>query len=221
MARRTRVGIFGGTFDPPHLGHIAAAREVAEAVDLERVLWVPASIPPHKRSRSLTQAAVRRRMVEAAVACDPRFELCDLELERGGVSYTVDTLRSLGTVHPEWRLVLIVGADLVAGMSRWKEPDAVAELAELVVMSRGGEVPGPDCRGRVVAVSRVEVSSSRVRGRVRERKAVRDMVGTHIMSIIESEGLYRQPRRPRVGAHGQRIQEGRVSSVEDDPGQAE
>lgn len=127
-------------------------------------------------------------MVEAAVESDPRFELCDLELERGGVSYTVDTLRSLKADHPEWSLVLIVGADLVAGMSAWKEPDAIARLAERIVMSRG-ELPGH--RGRVVAVPRVDVSSSRVRRRVRERKAVRDMVETRVMSIIESEGLYR------------------------------
>jgi len=218
MARRARVGIFGGTFDPPHLGHVVAAREVADAVDLERVLWVPAAIPPHKRHRSLTRAIVRRRMVEAAIGHDPRFELCDLELERGGVSYTVDTLRSLKAAHPEWSLVLIVGADLVAGMSAWKEPDAVAGLAELVVMSRGGQAPGSDCRGRVVPVTRLDVSSSRVRKRVRGRRAVRDMVGTHILSIIESEGLYRQPNRAKVGADGQRIQEDRVSSGEGDPG---
>lgn len=197
------------------------AREVADAVELERVLWVPASIPPHKRHRRLTPADVRRRMVEAAIGRDPRFQLCDLELERGGVSYTVDTLRSLKAAHPEWSLVLIVGADLLAGMPAWKEPEAVAELAELVVMSRGGRAPGSDWRGRVVPVSRVDVSSSRVRERVRGRRAVRDMVGTHIMAIIESEGLYRQPGRPGVGADGHGIQGGRVSSVEGDPGQSE
>lgn len=197
------------------------AREVADAVGLERVLWVPASIPPHKRHRRLTPAAVRRRMVEAAIGRDPRFRLCDLELERGGVSYTVDTLRSLKAANPEWSLVLIVGADLLAGMSAWKEPEAVAELAELVVMSRGGEAPGSACRGSVVPVSRIDVSSSRVRDRVRERRAVRDMVGSHIMSIIESEGLYRQPGRPSVGADGHGIQEDRVSSVEGGTGQAE
>lgn len=202
MAGRPRVGIFGGTFDPPHVGHIVAAREVAEAVELERVLWVPASIPPHKKHRVLTPGAVRRRMVEAAVESDPRFELCDVELERGGVSYTVDTLRILGAEHPEWSLVLIVGADLVAGMSGWKEPEAIARLAELVVMSRGE----PDQRGRVVAVTRVDVSSSRVRRRVRERKAVRDMVGTRVMSIIESEGLYRDPGGPDVSRQGRPVQ---------------
>ena len=137
------------------------------------------------------------------------------------MSYTVDTLRSLKAANPEWSLVLIVGADLLAGMSAWKEPEAVAELAELVVMSRGGEAPGSDWRGRVVTVSRVDISSSGIREGVRRRRAVRDMVGTHIMSIIESEGLYRQPGRPSLGADGHEIQEGRVSSVAGDPGQAE
>ena len=205
MDGRPRVGVFGGTFDPPHLGHVVVAGEVVEAVGLDRLLWVPASVAPHKKSRPVTAAGVRRRMVEAAIRDDPRFELCDLELERGGVSYTVDTLRTLRATHPGWSLALVVGADLLTGFSSWKEPAAIAELAELVVMSRAGAEPadggpGPGIRTRIVPVSAVEISSSRVRDRVSRGLAVRDMVAPRVISIIESERLYRaNPARTARG----------------------
>lgn len=192
-----RIGVFGGTFDPPHLGHAIVAGEVADALALDRLLWVPASIPPHKTGRTITPGAVRRRLVEAAVAHDPRFELCDLELERGGVSYTVDTLRRLKADHPGWSLSLVLGSDLAAGLSSWKEPRSVLELAELVVISRpgtgagpGGDVPAAGCV-RTVQVTPVDISSSKVRERVRQRLSVRDMVSPAVLAVIETEGLYR------------------------------
>lgn len=192
-----RIGVFGGTFDPPHLGHATVAGEVADALALDRLLWVPASIPPHKTGRTITPGAVRRRLVEAAVAHDPRFELCDLELERGGVSYTVDTLRRLKADHPGWSLSLVLGSDLAEGLSSWKAPRSVLELAELVVISRpgtgagsDGDVPAAGCV-RTVQVTPVDISSSKVRERVRQRLSVRDMVSPAVLAVIETEGLYR------------------------------
>ena len=196
-AHSSRVGIFGGTFDPPHLGHAIVAGEVADALPLDRVLWVPAAVPPHKAGRAITPGAVRGRLVEAAVAHDPRFELCDLELERGGVSYTVDTLRRLRADHPGWSMSLVLGSDLVEGLRSWKEPRAILELAGLVVISRVGSgvaaVPEVTAaRGvRAVQVTPVDVSSSKVRDRVRRRLSVRDMVSPPVLAIIEREGLYR------------------------------
>ena len=191
-----RVGVFGGTFDPPHLGHAIIAGEVADALALDRLLWVPASIPPHKTGRRITPGTVRRRLVEAAVAYDPRFELCDLELERGGVSYTVDTLQRLRTDHPRWSLSLVLGSDLLGGFRSWREPEVVLGLAELVVISRSGNVaagagdPAAD-RFRAVQVTPVDISSSKVRERVRRRLSVRDMVSPPVLAVIEREGLYR------------------------------
>ena len=192
-----RIGVFGGTFDPPHLGHAIAARDVADALALDRVLWVPAAIPPHKTGRTITPGVVRRRLVEAAVADDPRFELCDLELERGGVSYTVDTLRRLKADHPRAALSLVLGSDLATRIGSWKEPGAVVELARPVVVLRAGAEP-VEAGGRAVAagmravrVTPVDVSSSGVRDRVRRRLAVCDMVSPAVMAIIEREGLYR------------------------------
>ena len=201
-----RVGVFGGTFDPPHIGHAIVATEVLEAAGLDRVLWVPVSIPPHKAHRMVSAGGMRRRLVDAAIQEDPRFELCDLELERGGVSYTVDTLRKLKADHPDWSLSLIVGADLFGGFASWKEPEAIAELAEIIVISRPGvDVPGEGDGGlsfRTVPVTPVEVSSSRVRSRVGRNLAVRDMVAPTVLTIIEGEGLYREsapgPQQGRV-----------------------
>jgi nicotinate-nucleotide adenylyltransferase len=206
-----RVGVFGGTFDPPHRGHAVVAGEVVEAVGLDRMLWVPASIPPHKTGWPVTSAEVRSRMVGATIRNDPGFELCALELERGGVSYTVDTLRALKAAHPEWSLVLVIGEDLLAGFSAWKEPNAILELAEVVAISRAGTATGGlsaevDFPVRIVPVTPVDISSTRIRERIRRRKSVRAMVVTRVMSIIESERLY-QAHRPRSGGRPKKPEE--------------
>lgn len=192
-----RVGVFGGTFDPPHIGHAIVAREVLEKARLSRVLWVPVSIAPHKAARTITAGAIRRRLVAAAIREEPRFELCDLELERGGVSYTVDTLRKLKEHHPDWSLSLILGADLFSRFDRWKEPQEIADLAEVIVVTRPGN-DGPHAGDggvsfRTIPVTAVATSSSRVRGRVGRNLSVRDMVAPAVLTIIESEGLYGAP----------------------------
>ena len=195
MADRRRVGVFGGTFDPPHRGHSIVAAEVMEALKLDRLLWVPAGIPPHKQRHPVTPAEVRRRMVAAAIADHPGFELCDLELEREGVSYTADTLRQFRVAHPGWSLYLLLGADVLAGFASWKDPDAIRRMAELVAISRGGTAmpPGSEVHTgvRIVRVTPVDISSSDIRTRVAGGKAVSTMVAARVLSIIQSERLYR------------------------------
>lgn len=193
---RRRIGIFGGTFDPPHLGHILVAAEVAEAAQLDRVLWVPAAVPPHKVGRTITRGSLRRRLVAAAIEDHPGFALCDLELKRGGMSYTVDTLREIKAQHPEWALSLVMGTDLFAGFRKWKEPEAIVELAELIVICRPGADPPRQAErmgARTVHVTPVHISSSVVRDRVGRRLAVTDMVTPAVLAIIEEEGLYGAP----------------------------
>ncbi len=206
MADRQRVGVFGGTFDPPHRGHSIVAAEVMEALRLDRLLWVPAGVPPHKRGRPVAPADVRRRMVAAAIADHPGFELCDLELEREGVSYTVDTLRQLRSAHPRWSLFLILGADLLEGFAAWKEPDAIRKEAQLAAISRDA-VGIPPGRGvpagvRSVRVTPVDISSSEIRRRVAGGMAVSTMVATQVLSIIDSERLYRTSRPHGQGRRG-------------------
>lgn len=204
MGGGLRIGVFGGAFDPPHVGHLAVARAAAEGASLDRVLWVPAAVPPHKRDRSLAPSESRRRMVEAAIRDDPRFKLCDLELRRGGPSYTVDTLRALKAARPDWRLFLIVGADLLAGFPSWKSAAAVLEAAELVAVVREGATPAEGSaapadgsaklklRPRFVPMLPVAVSSSEVRKRVADGKSHSAMLPSQVASIIEREGLYRR-----------------------------
>ena len=175
-----------------------------EALSLDRLLWVPAGIPPHKQGRPVTPAEVRRRMVAAAIADHPGFELCELELERGGVSYTTDTLRQLKASHPGWSLYLVLGADVLAGFASWKDPDAIRRMAELVAISRSGTAmpPGSEVHTgvRIVRVTPVDISSSDIRRRVAGGKAVSTMVAAHVMSIIESERLYRTSHPRGSGA---------------------
>ena len=201
-----RVGLFGGTFDPPHLGHASAVAQVADRLRLDRVLWIPAAAAPHKSGRPAAPGPARRRMVAAATRADPRFRLCDLELERGGVSYTVDTLRAITERHPEWSLWLLLGTDLADGFRSWKEPDVVARLAQVVAVPRPGSPQAPVPRPGspqasvrpfpTVHVTPVDLSSSRIRDRVERGLPVGNMVSPAVLTIIEDEGLYHRSSAP-------------------------
>src|ERR1017187_10371017 len=159
-----RIGIFGGTFDPPHVGHFLAASDAYEALGLDRVLFVPAAGQPLK-SAIMASPADRLAMVELLVGDDPRFAAEPIEIERGGLSFTVDTLRAL---HDRWKsdgalaLVLLLGADAAATLPQWREPAAVASLAEVVVLRRlsPGGAESPPARGRAIDTRCVDVSST-------------------------------------------------------------
>jgi nicotinate-nucleotide adenylyltransferase len=185
-----RLGIFGGTFDPPHMGHLVVAQEVHFRLRLDRVLWVPAGIPPHKRDQPITPGTVRLELVRAAIAGDDRFEASDLEVRRGGVSYTVDTLRELRQARPEDELFLIVGADQLTELDSWREPDEIRRLATLVGFGREGEDPDEVAGVKVVSVPRMDVSSTEVRRRVGAGEPVRYLVRRGVSAVIEREGLY-------------------------------
>lgn len=193
-----RIGVFGGTFDPLHVGHLVAAQEVMEAMELDRVLLVPAAHPPHKGSKGLTPGAERVRMVREAVADDTRFDVCDLEVKRGGVSWTVDTLRELRRTHGDDRLYLVLGADQWHTFGTWRDPEEVARLATVVVMTREGVGASKDMGLGVaplpppaeVAVPRIDISSTDIRRRVREGRSIRYLVPEAVRRIIKAEKLY-------------------------------
>lgn len=179
------------------------AADVADALDLDAMLWIPAADPPHKRDAETAPARIRLRMVRAAVAADPRFGASDLELRRPGPSYTVDTLTELRSEHgPDAELFLVMGIDQYRAFESWRRPDEIRELATLVVMDRGGEAVDPAATvgssgsgedGGVVrvAVRRVDVSSTQVRHRVERGEPVDDLVPPAVARIIEDERLYR------------------------------
>ena len=194
-----RLGLFGGTFDPPHVGHVTVAADVADALALDVVLWMPAATSPFKADERATDPALRLEMCRAAAAVDPRFRVRDDEIRRGGVSYTVDTLRRLrGEVGPRVRLYLILGADQLASFGEWKDPAEILRLATPAVMDRAGSEAGevaPDLPGMEravhVPVRRVDVSSTRVRERVAAGDDVGELVPGGVLEIIRREGLYR------------------------------
>lgn len=172
------------------------AQEVAEGAGLDRVLWVPAGIPPHKQADAITPGVIRGEMVRAALEGNPRFEFSDAELGRSGLSYTVDTLRLLNESRPNDTLALIVGADQLAGFHRWRQPEAIRGFAELLAVSRDGDLPlavegFPELRVRAVQVTRIDISASLIRHRIAHGKSVRYMVPSAVSSIIEREQLYR------------------------------
>lgn len=186
-----KIGVFGGTFDPPHVGHLIVATEAAERLGLDRVLLVPASIPPHKRHRSTTDPALRLEMVRAAVTDDPLLEVSTIELDREGASYTVDTLRALKEEHAEAELFLLIGADQWAEFDTWRSGDEVRRLATICVLERQGESGAVEGDVVHVPVTRIDLSSSWIRARVARGLSIRHMVSDRVLLIVSRAGLYR------------------------------
>jgi nicotinate-nucleotide adenylyltransferase len=190
-----RTGVFGGTFDPPHLGHLIVAQDVAEALELDRLLMVPAAAPPLNSDAEPAPAELRALMLAGALGDDPRLEMSRIELDRGGLSYTVDTLTSLAADHPEDELFLAIGVDQLRAFSTWRAPAEIARLARIVVMAREGAEPDGEGAGvgmayETVAVTRVDVSSTEIRRRVREGRSIRYWVPEAVRRIIDDERLY-------------------------------
>ena len=196
-ARGLRVGVLGGTFDPLHLGHLIVAHDVAEGLGLDRVLLVIAARPPHK-SQALAPAELRLEMLEAALAHDPVLVASDIEVRRAGPSYTIDTLREIRARYPEAELVLVIGTDQWREFKGWKDPQGIAQMATIAVMTREGEDPtaidpGVSVTSHVVPVTRIDVSATDVRERARQGRSIRHMVPEAVYRIIEREELYSLP----------------------------
>jgi nicotinate-nucleotide adenylyltransferase len=190
-----KIGIFGGSFNPPHIGHLIAADSVLEQLRLDKVLFIPASIPPHKKAERILDAHHRLLMVEYAIRDNPRFELSDLEIQRGGLSYTVDTLRTIAETMPGANLHLLLGSDMLMDFPAWRSPDEILVLAELVALTRPGfPIPAlpPQIRKEVLEarIPEIGISSSEIRRRVREKKSIRYLVPPEVHAYIEMHRLY-------------------------------
>jgi nicotinate-nucleotide adenylyltransferase len=218
------MGVLGGTFNPPHVGHLALARYALDALGLERVVLMPANRSPHKPAEDDPGPGHRLRMCRLAIESDREnspggaggLAACDLEVKRGGVSYTVDTLRALHAARPNAQFTLIVGADVALTLPSWREPLRLLELADLGVALRGGT--GPDeVRGALAALTdrraagrapsdrvqerrigflempAIDVSSSAVRDRVKHGEGIDELVGAAVASYIAEHRLYRTP----------------------------
>lgn len=188
-----RIGIFGGTFDPPHVGHLVAAADAREVLDLDVVRLVVANAPWQKMGeRRISPAADRLAMVVAAVADEPGLEASDLEIRRGGLSYTADTLAALRDAEPDAELYLILGNDAAAGFATWERHDEVARLAELVVVDRPG-TPTPIDDGFTwtrVDIPELEISSTELRQRAAEGRSIRYLTPDAVVTCIAERALY-------------------------------
>lgn len=203
-ATRQRIGVFGGTFDPLHLGHLAIALEVRHQLELDRMLLVVANDPWQKTVfNSVTPASIRFEMVEAAVAAANEsigstvLEASDHEIRRGGETYTADTLATLATETDGAELFVVVGSDIAASLDTWERPDEVRELATTVVAERGGSTGGRPPQGWdhvVVAVPALEISSTDIRNRFRNGRPTEALVPPRVVEYVRSHGLYGSTR---------------------------
>jgi nicotinate-nucleotide adenylyltransferase len=216
-----KIGLFGGTFNPVHLGHLRSALEVREGAGLDRVILIPAAVPPHKGCAELAGAAERLEMIAAAVEGAPGLAVSDVEIRREGPSFTIDTVRHFRSLHPQAELFLIVGLDAFLEIDTWRSFRELLGLVPLIVISRpaAGVPPeraaverfvreristecmpdgasdawrAPGVRGiRVFPVTGLDVSSSRIRELAAAGRSIRFLVPEPVMTYIQSRGLYR------------------------------
>ena len=186
-----RIGLFGGTFDPPHIGHLVVAQDAADALDLDLVLFVPAGIPPHKRERVISAAEVRLAMTRAALGEEARFAADDREMRRAGPSYTVDTLTELRAEQPTAELLLLVGADQYRELHTWRRAGEIRRFCRVAVLERGGRGQEPSVTDDVhIPVTRIDISGSDIRARVGAGRSIRFLVTPAVDQIIRQHGLY-------------------------------
>ena len=199
-----RIGIFGGSFDPIHQGHLIVAESFRESMDLDSVVFLPAYVSPFKTETIPTSDKHRVEMLRLAICGNSSFRLDDREIKRGGVSYTVDSLRAMREEWPGAEFFMLVGSDSLVGFDRWREPEAVLSLAHLVVAHRGGwgsiawedlaRVASPsqlaNMQSRVLDVPQIEIASRDLRRRVREGRTIRYMVPAAVEAYIREHGLW-------------------------------
>jgi nicotinate-nucleotide adenylyltransferase len=187
-----RVGVFGGTFDPPHVAHVALARAALDALKLDEVRWIPAG-QPWQKTRRVTPAAQREAMVRLAVEGEPRFVVDRIELERSGPSYTLDTVRALA---PLGELTLVIGADQYAGLHTWRDWQTLLGLVTLAVANRPGPMPPVNAEvlrfpHRVVPLPMLDISATEIRDRIARGLPVDSMVPPAVARYIDLHQLYR------------------------------
>lgn len=202
-----RTGIYGGTFDPVHYGHLLLAETARESLSLDRVFFVPAGIPPHKRSRTITPGDLRAEMLLRAIDKVPEFEVCRFEIDSPEVSYTVETLRYFHALYPDDELFLIVGSETLADMPNWWRPEEIFRLASPISALRPGTLSCDAAfsdlsafaseeqieryRRQVISMPLLEISSTDIRRRVQEGRSVRFLTPDAVIETIHQFRLYR------------------------------
>ena len=202
-SRQVRLGVLGGSFNPPHIGHLVIASDAFESLELDKLIVVPAALNPLKQhEKGAPTPQQRLEMAGMTFGGDPRFEVSAMEIERGGLSYTVDTLEALAAENPDADIVLLLGVDAVKSLDRWRKPERIRELASLAMLSRGdddGEVPEGVKR---VTTRRIDVSSTEIRERLGKGLPIRGFVAESVERFISAAKLYGSPAEAGPGERG-------------------
>lgn len=192
----SRIGLYGGSFDPVHLGHLLVAQAAHEEMNLDRIIFLPAAQSPFKPHRRLSPDAARCQLLRLALAGRPYCEMDTQELDRGGISYTIDTIRNYADQFPSASLFYLIGTDHVAQLPKWRESSQLARLLEFVIIPRPGEPPSPlppGFRGHHLAGYPLGLSSSQIRERVRQHLPVDLLTGPAVAGAIRQNALYLSP----------------------------
>jgi nicotinate-nucleotide adenylyltransferase len=198
---RTRIGVFGGTFDPPHVGHMILAAEARSQLKLKEVLWVLTSVPPHKRNQAVSDTAQRLALIQAAIQNEPSFSLSTVDIDREGPHYAVDTMRLLRAHHPDADLIYLIGEDSLYDMPTWYQPQTlVDEVAGIGVMRRPGKIvdmvsleaalPGISRKVEFVEAPLLEISSSQVRQRISRGETFQYYLLPAVYELIKTRRYY-------------------------------
>jgi nicotinate-nucleotide adenylyltransferase len=204
---RSRIGLFGGTFDPPHVGHLILSSEALHQLKLARLLWVLTPLPPHKRDQLITSVEHRLAMLQLAIADNPAFELSRLELDRPGPHYTLDTVQLLAAQQPQADIILLLGSDSLGDLPAWHFPtDLLAACYQVGVMHRPGNsvdlstldsvLPGIKSKVKFIDAPLLEIASSEIRLRVKSGEPFRYYLLPSVYEFIQKHNLYRDPGVP-------------------------
>jgi nicotinate-nucleotide adenylyltransferase len=187
-----RIGILGGTFNPIHIGHLILAEEIREKLELDRVIFVPAFLPPHKENGEIARASDRIAMVKLAIKSNPYFSTSDIEIKRGGRSYTIDTVREFKKIYPDDELYFITGSDLLKYLDEWKDLENVLQMVKFVVATRPGypleKIPSYI---KTVSIRAVDVSAFEIRECIKQGKSFRYLVPEAVFNYINKNKLYK------------------------------
>ncbi|CAN5215494.1 nicotinate-nucleotide adenylyltransferase [soil metagenome] len=188
-----KIGLYGGTFDPIHCAHLILARDAAEQLLLDEVIFVPAAVSPHKLDEAQTPAAIRLEMLQAALAGERRFTVHEAELHRPPPSYTIDTVEQFRRAHPDDQVFYLVGSDHLPRLHTWHRFSDLQELVQFVVLERGNAHPHP---GEYRTIQRqIGISATEIRNRVASGQSIRYLVPEAVAAIIERHQLYQEPNR--------------------------
>ncbi len=187
-----RIGVLGGTFNPIHTGHLAIAQMALERMNLTKVIFVPAYIPPHKNKKIVARAKDRFSMVQLAVKGNSFFEISDFEINKKGKSYTIDTMRHFQEKYPDdTRLFFIIGEDTLSQLPKWRYIDNILEIAEFIVVNRPGHTKkSSDLKHHSVIMPGIDISSSYVRLRLVQNKTIRYFVPDQVLEYIQKNRVY-------------------------------